>query len=1398
MHRTQATHPLASPLLLLLLLLLLPGLEVSITGGGGFKPAVVPGSTEQNVEGKLGNGAARAILADGAHISAAGRTRWIMNCYLYTGNAARLKSDDASGLDRLDPGAAAAAPVAKSVGWFVGGIHDLNGHGASEFLSTSNLTDRLLPCCNSLSILPNGSLGPSHYGNMSHALYGGATEILVDLGGTAAVVPKIAARKEAFAQEVLQMANTLDVNGFTMDWEFGAVMNWSSWNETMSFVADVLHKNGKKLGVCIETGCGDNLPSWRGGTNPPCATLFRNMPWADKLTDMGTYTLGGNTTASRHHALAARECPSPVNKITQWCGLEGEVLNHLRPLQGTNPPEFRMRAADGQYSAGLSPNSCTENGTVAGGWTDETLHAFLLWLDSVGVRSIDIWCGGGVVGGNGGCNTLSSGVHGVAQPCTWFLRRITQWRFNELEELAAINHVPLKTEDSEGHRSPPGAQQLLSTPVVNLVKNPSFEQTDGAGSPASWSISTDVYARATVGCHAGSSACLQWKGTDPKVYRFATQNIKAVLPGALYTMSASIKTLNLTSPKGGYASITGSWLHENGKYYDGTWPMGLHGTTDWQTVSGTFRLPSDAKSGSFVLALYVRATKPSDPVPTGEAWWDNVTLSLAPKPPKPCPIIPPPPLSGNLVRNPNFGVVGGANAGPCEWSALAGPEWRRSTAANTTLPGVPASLRFNGTDPTVYKMVQQHIPEVLPGVSYDMSASVKTVNLTSLRGGYASITATWTDVDPVTGKTHYGGSWPSGPAGTTDGWVNVTGMVSIPATARPGSFTLLVYVRPFLQGDPTPTGVAFFDNVSVVHAPPVPLRTTLISPVYRGQLHSSGDSDSAAVIVRAHFIFDTATVIPEVAIQLELRARPADGKILWRHSLLEVNNTSLAHDYNVSQMMADAKQVLSPGYYSLSVACLNTTGTPAVMAVDLHNLTVLPLSASPLVSIDQHSRVVINGTTPFFPMGFIGYCTTLRNESLMRALSPAGFNIVMPYGECTTHDLDLAQQSGIKIAFSLKDIYQGLTLHYTNETLANGAEEEAYFRKRVNKFRHHPAVLAWYIKDDGIKPTDPRVLTHHQWAIEEDADHPTWQIQPGSVSTSDVFGADDYPIGYIGENASNMRDSANELNTLTDSARPWWQIIQSMNWAMYNRPECKRKNNDCHTPTLAEVRSMTWISIAAGSNGIFFYAAYTLGSNSDVGFTAEWDVLSTVATEVQQFAPMLMAQPLSATPTGAMPSWLMLRAHLVNATSCYVFAVSDGRGGGSVELKPSGLPPSTSISSVTVANTSPPRHVVVGTGGLSFTAQVESMAVVVYHVQLQNAQSSSTRLKSDDTRHDSINQHESFVAYDDRVKTAGGVCRDTAVLVASNVTVNEVAPDWHGGGCALKTTGDDTTQGPWV
>ena len=218
----------------------------------------------------------------------------------------------------------------------------------------------------------------------------------------------------------------------------------------MSTVAALLHAHGKKLAVCVQSGCGDDHPGWRDRVAPNCATLYRAMPWADLFTDMGTYAINylavqavvddrslypcalmpfiatyrypvsgkGAITATE---LQLQECPPPANKLTRWCGLEGQVLNHIRPLPSaaTEPQEASMA---GRYSAGLWPRSCV-NGTVAGRWTQPTLHAFLVFLDLVGVRSVDIWCTSAAMP----CPTLVG-----KDSCTWFVSELAWWKSNGL------------------------------------------------------------------------------------------------------------------------------------------------------------------------------------------------------------------------------------------------------------------------------------------------------------------------------------------------------------------------------------------------------------------------------------------------------------------------------------------------------------------------------------------------------------------------------------------------------------------------------------------------------------------------------------------------------------------------------------------------------------------------------------------------------------------------------------------------------------------------------------------------------------------------------------------------------------------------------------------------------
>lgn len=113
-------------------------------------------------------------------------------------------------------------------------------------------------------------------------------------------------------------------------------------------------------------------------------------------------------------------------------------------------------------------------------------------------------------------------------------------------------------------------------------------------------------------------------------------------------------------------------------------------------------------------------------------------------------------------------------------------------------------------------------------------------------------------------------------------------------------------------------------------------------------------------------------------------------------------------------------------------------------------------------------------------------------------------------------------------------------------------------------------------------------------------------------------------------------------------------------------------------------------------------------------------MLSKVAREVERFAPILLSASLrSPMVDGGHPSWLMLRTHQANTTSCYVFAVSDGRGGGFVTLRPVLPSASLRIAAVMVESDEEDgraHHVTVRPDGVSFSSRVDAMAMVAFHI----------------------------------------------------------------------------------
>ena len=121
----------------------------------------------------------------------------------------------------------------------------------------------------------------------------------------------------------------------------------------------------------------------------------------------------------------------------------------------------------------------------------------------------------------------------------------------------------------------------------------------------------------------------------------------------------------------------------------------------------------------------------------------------------------------------------------------------------------------------------------------------------------------------------------------------------------------------------------------------------------------------------------------------------------------------------------------------------------------------------------------------------------------------------MPYGAPSKEQMDLAQQYGLKVIYSVKDIYYGST--YAPKDIQTEEDERTFIEGKAEQFRDHPALLAWYLNDELSVEYMPRLEAHQAWMEELDPDHPTWIVlyQVGQLEqyrkTFDVLGTDPTP-----------------------------------------------------------------------------------------------------------------------------------------------------------------------------------------------------------------------------------------------------------------------------------------------
>lgn len=577
-----------------------------------------------------------------------------------------------------------------------------------------------------------------------------------------------------------------------------------------------------------------------------------------------------------------------------------------------------------------------------------------------------------------------------------------------------------------------------------------------------------------------------------------------------------------------------------------------------------------------------------------------------------------------LVLNPGFEEAG-TGVSAASWNGVADVYRRDDTGGHTG----GASLHFVNTDSKRYVLCAQAI-KLQPGRMYDFGSWVKTRGIEGPESG-ATICLEWSDA-----KGQYlGGAYPGGILGDND-WKYVSARSGrIPEEAA--TIVVACYVR---QGM---TGEAWWDDIQISLARQEPLSSILLQPNYRAAV--ADDGPRHAVVRATVDLTDYDVPAKDVVLKWFL---------LHGEKTIDQGQCSVSGDGKTDIRVPVRR--LPHGGYTIRVTAV-TAGDGTVLGTTVHPFSRVAPPDTRAAYIDKHNRIIVEGK-PFFPLGMY-WGSVDAKELEVYADSP--FNCLMPYQGPDKAQMDLCQAKGLKVIYSVKDIYSGESC--CPGSIQNEEEEVVYVRGKAEAFRDHPALLAWYINDElGIELL-PRLAERRHLMEALDPGHPTWVVLyqvdliDKYVDTFDAIGTDPYPIPA--RPAALAGEWTRKTVSGVQGGRPVWQVPQVFNWACYRKTA--EEKADCRTPTLDEMRSMTWQCIAQGANGIVFYSWFDLHRDPVTPFDVQWPLVKQVAREVADYIPALLS--IEKTPAITAPGpggalWIVRRL----AGKDFLFAVNPGSG----------------------------------------------------------------------------------------------------------------------------------------
>ena len=546
--------------------------------------------------------------------------------------------------------------------------------------------------------------------------------------------------------------------------------------------------------------------------------------------------------------------------------------------------------------------------------------------------------------------------------------------------------------------------------------------------------------------------------------------------------------------------------------------------------------------------------------------------------------------SEELMKNPDFeGAMENGKAFGWNYDgkkAQAGRGFGRNCS-----PGI----KYIG-DGGAYEWVYQRVP-VESGQDYRFEAWVKTENIVGTKGVFIAAVCYSAE-----GKWQETSSSPN-ISGTSDGWQKLT------VDMRPKGTTASVELS--IRVSDGETGTFYADDFSFAKTVRPPIKF-LVCDAYR----STSAGGKVAFKLVSNMTDD------------EIAAKGWKGQIrLPSHDATSHFTTAPAPAFTngVSSFKIDVDK-MPFGEFPVSFAFVDGSGRVAVSkTVFFNHVKAMPKRR---VSIDFQGLAVVDGK-PFFPFGmFVHSFAGPKAEKYAKG----PFNCILSYGALTRAQMDFAHSKGLKVLYSVKDIFRGAA--FQPFAMADEDDEVAFVAAKVASLKDHPALLGWYTQDEAGPGIVPRLTDRDRLIRMIDPDHPTYGCLCRTdatieyMGTSDVLGTDPYPLTGKAKRIVRVAESTRNAKAAFFGMRQLWQVVQAFDWSYYN------KDKSCmYHPNGDEILNMCLQSVAAGANGVLLYSYSALGGNafgrSQEDFEKYWQEACRAGEAFSRMIPVFLSDDAS-------------------------------------------------------------------------------------------------------------------------------------------------------------------------